>query len=93
MNTIMGITEIQLQNETLSQDLKRAFIEIYNSGDLLLDIINSILDVYKIEANKIEIAFVEYDVASLINDIVQLNIMRMNNRPSFPHVSIIRDLN
>jgi len=80
MNTIMGITEIQLQNEVLSQDVKKAFIEIYNSSDLLLDVINNILDVYKIEANKIEIAFVEYDVASLINDIVQLNIMRMKNK-------------
>ncbi|GBU25245.1 aerobic respiration control sensor protein ArcB [Fibrobacteria bacterium R8-3-H12] len=80
MNTIMGITEIQLQNETLAQDLKKVFIDIYNSSDLLLDIINNILDVYKIEANKIEIAFVEYDVASLINDIVQLNIMRMKNK-------------
>jgi len=80
MNTIMGITEIQLQNETMAQNLKKAFIDIYNSSDLLLDVINNILDVYKIEANKIEIAFVEYDVASLINDIVQLNIMRMKNK-------------
>jgi signal transduction histidine kinase/CheY-like chemotaxis protein len=80
MNTIMGITEIQLQNETLAQNMKKAFIDIYNSSDLLLDVINNILDVYKIEANKIEIAFVEYDVASLINDIVQLNIMRMKNK-------------
>jgi len=79
MNTIMGITEIQLQNEILAQDAKKAFIEIYNSSDLLLDVINNILDVYKIEANKIEIAFVEYDVASLINDVVQLNIMRVKN--------------
>jgi len=80
MNTIMGITEIQLQNETLAQNMKKAFIDIYNSSDLLLDVINNILDVYKIEANKIEIAFVEYDVASLINDIVQLNVMRMKNK-------------
>jgi signal transduction histidine kinase/CheY-like chemotaxis protein len=80
MNTIMGITEIQLQSEILAQDVKKAFIEIYNSGDLLLDVINNILDVYKIEANKIEIAFVEYDVASLINDVVQLNIMRIKNK-------------
>jgi len=79
MNTIMGITEIQLQNEVLAQDAKKAFIEIYNTSDLLLDVINNILDVYKIEANRIEIAFVEYDVASLINDVVQLNIMRVKS--------------
>jgi len=80
MATIMGITEIQLQNETIEQSMKKVFIEIYNTSYLLLDVISNILDVYKIEANKIEIAFVEYDVASLINDVVQLNIMRMKNR-------------
>jgi len=80
MATIMGITEMQLQNETIEQDMKKVFIEIYNTSYLLLDVISNILDVYKIEANKIEIAFVEYDVASLINDIVQFNIMRMKNK-------------
>jgi len=80
MATIMGITEIQLQNETIEQGMKKVFIEIYNTSYLLLDVISNILDVYKIEANKIEIAFVEYDVASLINDIVQFNLMRMKNR-------------
>jgi len=39
LNAVLGIAEVQLQNETLNQDVKEAFTRIFNSGDLLLGII------------------------------------------------------
>ncbi|MDR2942243.1 MAG: response regulator [Treponema sp.] len=81
MNAILGITEIQLQDNTLLEPVKEAFERIYNSGDLLLGIINDILDLSKIEAGKLELALAQYDIASLINDTVQLNIMRYESKP------------
>ena len=80
MNAILGITEIQLQDESLAPHLKEAFGEIYNSGDLLMGIINDILDLTKIEADKMELNPTKYEVASLINDAVHLNMMR-NSKP------------
>jgi signal transduction histidine kinase/response regulator RpfG family c-di-GMP phosphodiesterase len=80
MNTVLGITEIQLQDETLPHHLKEAFHEIYNSGDLLLGIINDILDLSRIEADKMELIIAKYEVASLINDTVHLNLMN-NSKP------------
>jgi len=80
MNVILGITEIQLEKEGLSQDIKEALGKVYNSGYLLLSIINDILDLSKIEANKLELMPVNYDVASLISDTVQLNVMRFENK-------------
>ncbi len=80
MNAILGITEIQLQDESLAPHLKEAFSEIYNSGDLLIGIINDILDLTKIEADKMELNPTKYEVASLINDAVHLNMMR-NSKP------------
>jgi signal transduction histidine kinase/CheY-like chemotaxis protein/HPt (histidine-containing phosphotransfer) domain-containing protein len=80
MNAILGITEIQLQDETLAPHIKEAFNEIYNSGDLLMGIINDILDLTKIEADKMEFNPAKYEVASLINDAVHLNMMR-NSKP------------
>jgi len=80
MNAILGITEIQLQDESLDPHIKEAFSEIYNSGDLLLGIINDILDLSRIEADKMELNPTKYEVASLINDTVHLNMMR-NSRP------------
>jgi signal transduction histidine kinase/DNA-binding response OmpR family regulator len=81
MNAILGITEIQLQNEALLPEMQEAFGRIYNSGYLLLGIINDILDLSKIEAGKLELVPVNYDVPSLINDVVHLNIIRFDNKP------------
>ena len=76
MNALLGIAEIQLQNETLPADVAEAFGQIYDSGDLLLNIINDMLDLSRIEAGKMELVPVNYDIPSLINDTAQLNRLR-----------------
>jgi len=81
MNVILGITEMQLEKDGLSQDMREALNKMYNSGYLLLSIINDILDLSKIEANRLELMPVNYNVASLINDTVQLNVMRFDAKP------------
>ena len=81
MNAILGITEIQLRDQSLSHTAKEALERIYNSGDLLLGIINDILDLSKIEAGKLELVSVQYDIASLIHDTVKLNVMRYESKP------------
>jgi signal transduction histidine kinase/CheY-like chemotaxis protein/HPt (histidine-containing phosphotransfer) domain-containing protein len=81
MNAILGITEIQLQDEKMPHGIKDAFYKISNSGDLLIGIINDILDMSKIEAGKLELLPAKYDIPSLINDTVQLNILRFESKP------------
>jgi PAS domain S-box-containing protein len=79
MNAILGIAEIQLQNETAPQK-KEALSIIHNSGKALLHIVNDLLDLSKIEAKKMEIVPVKYEVASLINDTVQLYASRIEKK-------------
>jgi len=81
MNAILGITEIQLQDNTLPLVTREALERIYNSGDLLLGIINDILDLSKIEAGKLELSVSPFDIASLIHDTVKLNILRYDSKP------------
>jgi len=81
MNAILGIAEIQLQNESISAEMTEALGLIYESGDLLLSIVNDILDLSKIETGKLELVPVKYDIPSLINDTVQLNCLRYESRP------------
>jgi len=81
MNTILGIAEIQLQNDKHPPEVDEAFNQICDSGDLLLNIINDILDVSKIEAGKLDIVPVKYDIPSLINDNAQLNYLRYESKP------------
>jgi len=80
MNAILGISEIQLHKDSQDSEAKEAFEKIYTSGDLLLSIINDILDLSKIEADKLELVIGKYDVASLISDAAQLNMMRIGSK-------------
>jgi PAS domain S-box-containing protein len=80
LNAIIGLSEIQLQND-LSESAHADLEKIYNSGSVLLGIINDILDISKIEAGNFELIPENYDTPSLINDTVQLNIVRIGSKP------------
>jgi len=81
MNAILGIAEIQLRDDSHSPVTIEAFGKIYESGDLLLNIINDILDLSRIESGKLELTYAKYDIPSLINDTVQLNRLRYDSKP------------
>jgi len=81
MNAILGVTEIILQNESISEEVEEGLDKVYNSCNLLLGIINDILDFSKIEAGKLDIMTSLYKVAGLINDSAQLNMMRIGSKP------------
>lgn len=81
MSAILGITQIQLQNKEMPPEYYDAFEQINHSGGALLGIINDILDMSKIEAGKLELMPVIYDVPRLINDAVQLNAVRIGAKP------------
>ena len=80
INAILGTVEIQLQGESAEEERKEALERIYNSGNLLLSIINDLLDLSKIEAGRIELVSVTYDIPSLINDVVQLNSLQYEHK-------------
>ncbi|MDR2579614.1 MAG: response regulator [Fibromonadaceae bacterium] len=92
MNAIIGITEIELNKEEHLKEIRDSFRRIYNSGYTLLGIINDILDLSKIESGKLEINPIKYDIASLINDTVQLNIMRLGSKQIELELRISEDL-
>jgi len=81
MNAILGIAEIQLQDELLVPSATEAFGKIYSSANTLLRIINDILDLSKIEAGKLGLIIDKYDIATILNDTAQLNMMRINSKP------------
>jgi signal transduction histidine kinase/DNA-binding response OmpR family regulator len=81
MNVILGITEAHMQNENYPDETQEAFNIIYNSSYLLLKIINTILDMSKIQAGKLELVPINYDVAGLINDTVHLFVMHNDTKP------------
>ncbi|MCL2009689.1 MAG: ATP-binding protein [Synergistaceae bacterium] len=79
LNAIIGLSEVELQNN-LPKNTRQNIDTIYNAGSSLLDIVNNILDISKIESGSFELLPFNYDVSSLINDTVQLNITRIGGK-------------
>jgi len=77
MNAVIGIAQIELQKGNLPLETENAFEKIHSSGIGLLGIIDDILDLVKIETGKIEICPIEYNLADMIYDTVQLNVVRI----------------
>jgi signal transduction histidine kinase/DNA-binding response OmpR family regulator len=80
MNAILGISEIEIARSGHSEETAASLGKIQSSGYSLLGIINDILDLSKIETGKLELVPAEYDLPSLINDAVQLNIVRIGSK-------------
>jgi signal transduction histidine kinase/CheY-like chemotaxis protein/ABC-type amino acid transport substrate-binding protein len=81
MNAILGIAEIQLQDEDLSPDMKDALHMIYNSGYSLMRVLNDLLDLSKIEAGKLGLINDRYETVNLINDAINLNVLFTGSKP------------
>ncbi len=74
INAMLGMNEVILRESEEANIL--AYAEnVRLAGNTLLGLINNILDFSKIEAGKVEILPVEYDLSSLLNDLV--NIVRI----------------
>jgi len=71
MNSIMGFTEILLDEE-LSAEHRELLETIRKSANRLLNLINDILDLSKIEANSLELEKIPFDLKSLVLDVCQV---------------------
>ena len=67
LNSILGFSEVLQGFESLTDKQRRYASNIQNSGRLLLDMINDILDLAKVEAGKMEVRPTEFCILSVIH--------------------------
>ena len=79
LNAIVGFSQA-LMEEELSNTAKEEVKDIIMSSNNLLELVNGILDISKIEANKLEIANVEYDSNKLMKEVVSLTKARIASK-------------
>lgn len=69
LNSILGFSDL-LNDENIDESLKKEFAGLINlSGNNLLNIINDVLDISKIEAGQLTINNNDFHIVSLLNDV------------------------
>ncbi len=67
LNSIIGFSEVLSGIDSLNDKQRRYATNIQKSGRLLLDMINDILDLAKVEAGKMEVRRSEFDLGRLVS--------------------------
>lgn len=80
LNAIVGFSQA-LMEEDLPESAKEEIEDILTSSNNLLEIVNGILDISKIEANRLEIINTEYNSHKLMSDIQSLIKGRIGEKP------------
>jgi len=89
LTAVIGLTEYTLNTTQLDDETFSNLIKVYRAGETLLLLINDILDISKIEADKFTLNPIDYDVPSLLNDTITQSILYNESKP----VKFILDIN
>ena len=81
LNAIVGFSNLLLDDKNLPDSAKDEVNDIVMASDNLLEIVNGILDISKIEAGKLEIVNTEYEVNKVIKELVSLTKGRLGDKP------------
>ena len=79
INAVLGLDEMILREAT-DASIREYASNIQSSGKALLALINNVLDFSKIEAGKMEIIDDDYDLASSINDLMNMILPRVHKK-------------
>lgn len=71
MNGVLGMAEI-LQSTKLDNQQQRFVSVIQNSGKLLMRVLNDILDFSKVEAGKLELESIQFELNHLLDEVANL---------------------
>ena len=83
MNALLGMAE--LLAETPLNDEQREYVRVFRrAGDNLLNVINDILDFSKVEAGQIELEKIEFDLAGVLAEALDIAGVRARCQGAWP---------
>ena len=91
LNAIVGFSECIANADSL-EEAKDNAKDVITASNTLLEIVNGILDISKIEAGKLELIENDYDIKKLLNDVIKLIRVRIGDKPLEFKVNIAEDL-
>ena len=91
LNAIDGFSQLILEEKKLKV-IKEEARDIMTASQNLLEIVNGILDISKIEANKLEIVKVIYEPRKIFDELIKLTQARIGEKPLEFRTNIAADL-
>lgn len=91
VNAVLGLDEMILR-ESKDEGIRRYATDIQNSGRNLLSLINDILDSSRIESGMLEIIPEEYELSSVLNDLVNMTSIRTQEKGLEFNVKVDEDI-
>lgn len=81
LNAIVGFSNMILDRKDLPSNIKEEVGDIVMASDNLLEIVNGILDISKIESGKLEIIDTEYETKKVFDELISLTKGRLGEKP------------
>ena len=91
INAVLGMDEMILR-ESSEREIQGYAADIYTAANTLLSLINDILDSSKIESGKMEIVPVEYELPTLIRDLVNMISQRAQAKDLHLEIEVDEEL-
>jgi len=85
LNAILGFSD--LLSATKVDEQQRGYLNtIASSGEILISLINDILDSSKLEAGKVQLETIDFDLENLVNDVFNMAKIRFKGKEITPYI-------
>jgi two-component system sensor histidine kinase/response regulator len=80
LNAILGFSQLMSQDNTISKEHQNSLTIINRAGEHLLNLINDILEMSKIEAGRTSLNITDFDLHSLLDNLQEMLRFRASNK-------------
>ena len=92
LNAIVGLCEDMADNKDLSSSMKEDVDDVISASHTLLEIVGNIMDINKIESDKLEVNELTYNFKEEIETLFKINGTRIGTKPINYHLNIAPDV-
>ena len=92
LNAIVGLCEDMADNKDLSSSMKEDVDDVISASHTLLEIVGNIMDINKIESDKLEVNELTYNFKEEVETLFKINGTRIGTKPINYHLNIAPDV-
>ncbi len=92
LNAIVGLCEDMADNKDLSSSMKEDVEDVISASHTLLEIVGNIMDINKIESDKLEVNELTYNFKEEVETLFKINGTRIGSKPINYHLNMAPDV-